>query len=200
MKILDFGCGSGMFMRRARKRGHEVYGLDYSPYSEEAKNLFKLNITSRPLEENNFESNYFDVILSHATYEHLFDPIGISKKLLGYLKPNGLFIISGVPNFNTITIQIFKNFTNNGKGRVNHFEKKTIKLLFDKLNLKTHSIKTYGINIWLFISFIRKIFKSKSKFIQEKRNFKNDIVSFPIIRPFKNRIKLVRGGKRTRMF
>jgi hypothetical protein len=25
-------------------------------------------------------------------------------------------------------------------------------------------------------------------------------VSFPIIRPFKNRIKLVRGGKRTRMF
>jgi SAM-dependent methyltransferase len=161
-KILEFGCGSGMFMRRARNLNLDIYGLDYSPYSAKAKELFNLSIDINDINNSIYNENEFDVIISHATYEHLINPIDISKKLLRFLKKDGLFIICGVPNFNTITIQLFKNFWNNGPlGHVNHFEKQSLKKMFDILNLKTISIKTYGWNIWYLIYLLKVITNKK---------------------------------------
>lgn len=172
-KILEFGCGSGMFMRRARRLGYHVFGLDYSPYSKKAKEMFDLQIDVNDIDKCIYKDNEFDVVLSHATFEHLLDPIGMSTKILKYLKPNGLFIITGVPNFNTITIRIFKNFWNNGpKGHVNHFEKQSIRKMLNMLGLKPILIRTYGWDIWYLKNIIKKL-KKKTEITEESNVLNN---------------------------
>jgi SAM-dependent methyltransferase len=157
-KILEFGCGSGMLMRRARRLGHDISGLDYSPYSKKAKEMFDLQIDVNEIDKCIYKDEEFDVVLSHATFEHLLDPVGISKKIMNYLKPNGLFIITGVPNFNTITIQVFKNFWHNGPlGHVNHFEKQSVRKLFHTVGLKPILIRTYGWDIWYLQNMVKKV-------------------------------------------
>ncbi|MEN9281853.1 MAG: hypothetical protein RL594_788 [Bacteroidota bacterium] len=155
LRILDFGCGTGMFMRRARKRGHDVVGVDFSPYAEMARDMFNLNIYCQDLASCDIELESFDVIVSHATYEHLMDPVGITKELLKYLKPGGLFIISGVPNFSAFAIQVFKNFYRNGLGHVNHFEKESLSLVFQTCGIEPIRIYGYGLAIWWLIDKFR---------------------------------------------
>ena len=44
IRVLDFGSGPGMFMRRARKKGIDIYGSDHSPYAIKAAESFNLKI------------------------------------------------------------------------------------------------------------------------------------------------------------
>ncbi|HHB93060.1 MAG TPA: class I SAM-dependent methyltransferase, partial [Thioploca sp.] len=152
LKILEFGCGSGMFLRRARKRGLITYGVDFSEYSIYAAKAFDLNIINSTIDDCHFPTNYFDVVFSHATFEHLYNPLKIAKELVRILKGGGLFLTSGVPNYNTFSIKLFHNFYNNNPpGHVNYFEVKSITCLYQALGLEKIDISTYGINIWFLV-------------------------------------------------
>lgn len=155
LRILDFGCGAGMFMRRARARGHSVAGVDFSPYADLARQRFGLEIYCEDLRSCSLPTESFDVIISHATYEHLLDPVGLTKELLRFLKPGGIFIVSGVPSFSNITIQWFKNFYRNGLGHVNHFEKDSLRRLYSQCGIDTFDIRAYGLGIWGLIDAVK---------------------------------------------
>ncbi|HAN79144.1 MAG TPA: hypothetical protein DCQ31_15950 [Bacteroidales bacterium] len=173
IKILEFGCGSGMFMRRAVKKNIDIYGLDFSPYSKKAKELFNLQIDTNALSNTIYSENQFDVIISHCTYEHLYSPLETTQKLLKLLNKNGLFIISGVPNFNTITINVFKNFYNNKPPvHVNHFEIKSLKKLINAAKLETIHTKSYGWNIWFIWFRIKAFLFQKNKNSGKNPNLK----------------------------
>ncbi len=155
-KILEFGCGPGFFLRRAKLKNIDAYGCDFSEYSQLAKDIFKLNIKIDNIFDADYQNNEFDVIITHATHEHLGNMSEISKKLYDLLKPGGLYIISGVPNYNTIPIKVFRNFfKNEPPSHVNFFEKKTIDNLYNKLNLKVLFKRTYGASTWVWAFMIR---------------------------------------------
>ena len=175
IKILDFGCGAGMFMRRARKYNIEVFGLDYSQYAQRASELFNLEIDVVDIKNTKYFKEQFDVIISHATFEHLYNPLEIGVDLLKLLKKDGLFIISGVPNFNTVTIKLFNNFWNNEpEGHVNHFEISSLKKLYNALNIKTITAKSYGWNVWYLKYLKNKIFQNNKSNVELTEIKKND--------------------------
>ncbi len=172
LKLLEFGCGSGQFLLRAKRKGIEAYGSDFSPYSELAGKEFNLNIETKNIFETEYSENSFDVVFSHATYEHIYEVNAVTEKLKQLLKPNGLMIISGVPDFNLLSRRWFNNYhVNKPPGHVNYFEKKTIRKLFDNHNLTTLNISSYGIDIWFIKSKILSIFRKKNtpKNIQENQ-------------------------------
>ena len=172
IKILEFGCGPGFFLRRAKLKNIDAHGCDFSEYSQLAKDIFKLNIKVDSIFNAGYKDNEFDVIITHATHEHLGNMYEISDKLYQLLKPGGLYIISGVPNYNTIPIRIFKNFfKNKPPSHVNFFEKNSLSKLYNNLNLKIVSIKTYGISTWAWSLIIRL------KQIVSKRNTVKEITS-----------------------
>ncbi len=149
IKILEFGCGPGFFLRRAKFKNINAYGCDFSSYSQLAKEIFNLNIKVDSIFNIDYKNNEFDVVITHATHEHLSNMYDISLKLYQLLKPGGIFIISGVPNYNTIPIKIFSNFFKNAPpSHVNFFEKKSLKQFYKKLNLSVVSVKTYGVSTW----------------------------------------------------
>lgn len=85
--ILDFGCGYGEGVEALREMGYNCIGLD--PFSPSTASY----IIKKPLLDAHFENNYFDVIISIETIEHIPNVIETFSELYRILKPcGGLFV------------------------------------------------------------------------------------------------------------
>ncbi len=94
VKILDFGCGSGIFVGELGERGYDVSGTDIS---EEAIKFGELkgikNLTIQDSHKLNYPDRQFDVVLSMDVLEHLEDESWAIKEVARVLKPGGKFIV-----------------------------------------------------------------------------------------------------------
>lgn len=91
-KILDMGCGEGVFVKELKKQGHDIQGLDFNYESELVK---KGSILAAP-----YNDKSFDIILCLDVIEHLNpadQPVAF-KEIYRLLKDDGQFICS-LPNF-----------------------------------------------------------------------------------------------------
>ena len=85
--ILDFGCGYGEGVEALREMGYNCIGVDpFSPSN------FPY-IVNKSLHDAHFESNYFDVIVSIETMEHISNVVEMFKELYRILKPGGGFFV-----------------------------------------------------------------------------------------------------------
>ncbi len=94
-RLLDVGCGHGLFLTVARELGWEPYGLDFSnDCIRHARTVFGLKqISAGNLEENSFETNFFDAVTLWSVAAHLEDPLAMFRKIGRVLRPGGLLII-----------------------------------------------------------------------------------------------------------
>ena len=107
-RILDIGCGKGIFLNYMRKFGWDVFGIEISPIViKYAKENFNLDILMGSLEEHKFSSHFFDVITLYDVLEHLPHPFHTLKEIYRILKPDGLLVFS-VPNIYSWQAKIFK--------------------------------------------------------------------------------------------
>jgi SAM-dependent methyltransferase len=102
-KVLDWGCGDGMWVRLASKYGFDPLGVDeFSEISDTDGKMIRGNIGSSSLLRKKF-----DIITSFHVIEHLSDPAGDFEKAFSKLKPGGLMILE-TPNINSLSFKIFK--------------------------------------------------------------------------------------------
>ena len=98
-KVIDVGCGTGLFAYLAAKKGAEVTGIDFS---EQAIKLAQRNHSHRKLHFKKMNVNElkgkFDVIVSIGTLEHVDKPLDSLKFFKKHLSPNGKIIITS-PNW-----------------------------------------------------------------------------------------------------
>lgn len=103
MKILDLGCGAGIFLLEFSRRGAKVYGVDSSAEALKATVklfslfrqkkqpfLFQANITSLP-----FKKDQFDLVVCADLVEHLYPDEfrKMLKEARRVLKPGGKLLI-----------------------------------------------------------------------------------------------------------
>ena len=98
-KVLDVGCGTGLFAFSAAKKGAVVLGVDFSVEAIEIaqsqyihKNLKFTTTDVGTIKEK------FDVIVSNGTLEHMDSPIKTLRLLKRHLNKNGCLIITS-PNW-----------------------------------------------------------------------------------------------------
>ncbi len=93
-KLLDFGCGSGIFVEELEKAGFDAHGVDIS---DEAVRFGALqgvkNLSVMDSHRINFSDNTFDVVLSMDVLEHLEDESWAIKEIERILKPGGVFVV-----------------------------------------------------------------------------------------------------------
>jgi len=93
-KVLEIGCAHGGFLGILQLMGYDVVGLELSDWvAEFAKSTFNIPVFKGPLEEQQFPSKTFDVIILMDVLEHLPDPRTTLKACLKVLKPEGFLLI-----------------------------------------------------------------------------------------------------------
>lgn len=72
-RILDVGCGIGMYVRKFREFSDEVYGVDIDADKVAEASRTLPNVVTAPAETLPFGDNQFDVVLLHEVIEHVDD-------------------------------------------------------------------------------------------------------------------------------
>ena len=108
-KILDVGCAIGLFLR-ALPDTWEKYGIDGSRSAASlGRDKYQLNLFSGELPSVDFfKPDFFVVIIMRGTLEHLPSPKQYMKKVYELLKDGGTFVISTLPNLDSIAAKLFK--------------------------------------------------------------------------------------------
>ena len=89
--ILDYGCGSGSFVRYTSKRGYETNG--YEPIND-------TNGTNISDSMETFKNKNFDCITMWHVLEHTKDPVSILKELKRKLQKGGSLLLA-LPNYDS---------------------------------------------------------------------------------------------------
>lgn len=101
-RLLDFGCGIGLFLKIARDNGWDVMGIDISTGAVEyARLTFGIEIIESSMEEANFKDDFFDAVVAFNIIGQLSDPLKELKEIHRVLKENGIISIRvPSPGFN----------------------------------------------------------------------------------------------------
>ncbi|MBI2756946.1 MAG: methyltransferase domain-containing protein [Chloroflexi bacterium] len=92
-RILDIGCGMGMYVSRLRQYSNDVYGVDVDPEKIAEASSWLPNLKVAPGELLPFEDNTFDVILLNEVIEHVEDDQKTIQEAYRLLVPGGHIVI-----------------------------------------------------------------------------------------------------------
>lgn len=105
-RILDVGCGNGLFVQYMKDNGWEAMGIE--PSIEAGKRTTNNIILNKSLEEfiDDKWLGYFDVLNLKEVLEHVADPKAVLRDCKKLLKKSGLVCIEVPNDFNRLQLQI----------------------------------------------------------------------------------------------
>jgi SAM-dependent methyltransferase len=94
-RVLDLGCGAGVFLRMAADRGASVAGLDASEglLAEAARRVPEADLRLGELDRLPFESDAFDVVTAFSSIFFALDPIAALREAGRVARPGALVVI-----------------------------------------------------------------------------------------------------------
>ncbi len=143
-KILDFGCGSGIYAKLLTKKGAKVSGFDIS------EKMLAIARKENPKLDLRYGSGYnipfkgrFDIVLASLTIHYLKDWDKVFQEVRRVLKKGGFFVFS---TGNSVS-EIMEKIVLNGKeyrvlGTKNYFKKYKIYASW-KMNNKEVQVSAY---------------------------------------------------------
>ncbi|MFD2942256.1 class I SAM-dependent methyltransferase [Flavobacterium notoginsengisoli] len=174
-KLLDIGAGTGDFLLTAKNNGWETIGVEPS---ERAKNSAKQKGISFVEEISSLENNSLDVITMWHVLEHVPNLEHQIHELKRLLKPTGTLIIA-VPNYKSFDANHYEAFWAAYDVPIHfwHFSKKSIQLLFEKVEMKLEKILPMKFDSF-YVSLLSEKYKTgkmnyiKAFFVGLKSNWK----------------------------
>ncbi len=115
--LLEVGFGAGIFFPELKKRCRNIYGLEvHDKTSEVYQSMSDFGIET-DLKQGDilnmpYQDDFFDVVVSVSTLEHIKDLNKASDEITRILKPGGVAVL-GFPVRNIITDMIFRICGNN---------------------------------------------------------------------------------------
>lgn len=101
-RIADVGCGTGLFLAVARRRGWEPTGVDASvDATRHAREHFGLDVRTGDFAEVLQAGERFDAVTMWDVIEHARDPVGLLRAAHGCLAPRGVLGLA-TPNQRSI--------------------------------------------------------------------------------------------------
>lgn len=139
-RILEDGCGVGMYIKHLASLGGEIFGLEYDhPRAGEARQHTP-HIVNAAGEHLPFPENAFDLILSHEVIEHVQDDRAAIAEMVRALRPGGRLILfcpnRGYP-FETHGIYWRGNYTFGNIPLVNYLPRRQRDKLVPHVNIYT---------------------------------------------------------------
>ena len=92
-RVLDNGCGIGMYVERLAAWGGEVTGLEFDPERARLAAARSPRVLNAAGERLPFSSGTFDLVLSHEVLEHVQDDRTAMLEMVRVLKAGGRAVI-----------------------------------------------------------------------------------------------------------
>lgn len=146
-RLLDIGCGDGVFLEHAKNLGFDVWGIDFDSKSirvcQEKRGLENTFVKSlyefaRYCNSNNLK---FDIITFFEVLEHQDDPVKFFDAVKSILNPGG-WIAGSVPNSESILIK-WNRRCFSGDFPPHHllrFSQKSLENFMNFMNFKNHLV------------------------------------------------------------
>lgn len=92
-RVLDVGCGLGMYVRRFREVTEDVHGVDVEPERVAEASRTLPNIRVAPAEHLPFPDATFDCVLLHEVIEHVTDDCEAIREAWRVTRPGGRIVV-----------------------------------------------------------------------------------------------------------
>ena len=92
-RLLEVGCGQGLFLEHARRAGWEVQGVELLPPVAERARERGLAVFTGELAAARFPDARFDVVVMREVIEHIVDPVALLREVARVLRPGGVAVL-----------------------------------------------------------------------------------------------------------
>jgi SAM-dependent methyltransferase len=106
IRMLDFGCGAGEYLLRARKKGWSAFGVENNARAREVAARHGLDVRPTLLGADGFKPESFDYLRANHSLEHVLNPAETLADMWTALKPGGRLFI-GVPTASSENARLF---------------------------------------------------------------------------------------------
>ncbi len=146
-RVLEIGCGSGWTLELLSSLGHRVTGVEPDPSAVQASRSRGLRVlpgTGEALPEE-LAGEQFDAVIFMHVLEHVVHPTQALRNALRLLAPGGILVCE-VPNNDCLARERFGEFWFwlDAPRHLNFFTEKSLRTLFQSLELEVMSIDHHG--------------------------------------------------------
>lgn len=133
-RLLDFGCGRGVLVHAACRRGWDAIGADIDSALIQEANAYW---GQRRLFSNNVDvlierfGATFDAIVATQVFEHLTNPLEFLVKMRSLLRPGGIVLVD-VPNLRCLGERLHRGASLDPTAHLYYFTPQTIRTLFER--------------------------------------------------------------------
>ena len=148
-RILETGCGAGVFMHRAALRGWAVHGTEIGDHALAAATGRGIKMAEGPLNPANYPPDHFDVVCSIEVIEHLTHPRSELSNVMQVLRPGGLFYVT-TPNFNCLARRLSPGDWNVASypEHLTYFTPGTLHRMLGDEGLEKRALTTTGFSVY----------------------------------------------------
>ena len=180
-KVLDIGCGGGLFLSLLKQAGAEVIGIELSDSrAQYAKTKHQLDIDKHPIESDFWQRGYanqFDAVTLWDVIEHVNYPQQTLQSAANVLKQGGLLLIdtpcrdSFYHQFGELTYRLtnekyptFLNamYSSHLFGHKQIFSTSEMKELFESVGLEVVDLHKFHELSFPYEFYLKKLVKSES--------------------------------------
>lgn len=174
-RVLDIGCSNGVFLDLFKENGFETWGVEPSKNGLIAKARGH-NVIASYFDKATLPKNYFDVVVSNHTLEHVNNPGLFLKKVNQILKSNGIVFVD-VPNAGGLGSKLMgKNWPYLlPKEHVSQFNRKSLTNVFIQAGFKILYFETRS-GIFEYQNPVLELWQSLISF---KKRFFTNILFYP---------------------
>ena len=158
--LLDYGCGTGEFLRFCQRERWEIAGIEPSADArQKAAQITGINIAS---DLETFSRQKFDVITLWHVLEHVSDLTNTISRLASLLKADGLIFIA-VPNHESNDASHYKQYwaAYDVPRHLWHFTKTTMAALLHSADLKIKTIQPMKLDAY-YVSLLSEKYISSN--------------------------------------
>lgn len=105
-RVLDVGCGAGVFLHEMKRLGWRAQGEDTSPDAVRAARGLGLDVFEGELAEARFPEASFDAVTLWNVVEHLPDPLAQLREVARVTRTGGVVVMT-TPNVQSAEARIF---------------------------------------------------------------------------------------------
>jgi len=157
-RILDVGCGNGIFLSVAKEMGWECYGTEYSEKAVELCRKQGLSVLHGSLSDVYRQLPEVDVIISIEVLEHINTPNEELSLFFALLRTGGVVYIT-TPNFNGLLRPILKEKYDiiAYPEHLTYYTPKTLRKAFRNHHFRPLWVKTTGISVSRLKNALNKV-------------------------------------------